>query len=886
MIAKKVPRQTKDSFGRLARYAADETKQSELAQSWGGLVNYVADTANEGAKVPLQGVRLTNLDGITDLDSAIRQVEQAQALSGASEKDRNYHLIISFPPGEVPTKQQLEDIEDELVKSIGLEDHQRVSGIHTNTDCLHIHVAISKVHPESLKVVEPYRDQPKLMAACKALEIKHGLTQTHADKVQMPDGTIVVTGKAADMEAKTGEKSLQRWIKENAKDELVAAKTWDELHEIAGRNGLELKKQGAGLVFVTTGNKAVAVKASDVDRSLSFKQAQARLGPFEARKRAQTTPQAPKPPQVAPERPGEDQADQQAPQEQDAAHDSQNGPQEEGAAPTGPDQEAKKAKEKKPRAGMTINEATEQGMFEEDAVTFEEARAAYVREPIERSPEAEALWQAYNAQKEAAPKNRDEAMAGIKERSDATKEWIKARRKYRRENARTEFFSQMEQEQFQREEDAKWQENRDEAAKAREKVFQETRAPNWYDFLCRESEQGNTEALKLLRQINKRRDVLANNILRAADWSEGKTILNDTTKKSVSKSGTVRYYTEDGGVVADRPDYVGVQDVSVGAAALALMLAAERFDRPLTVTGSDEFKAAVAAAAAIPGSKVTFADPEMEALRKAAIAEREEAQSRYSSEATYLFVPPQDKAEAKELGAKWDAGLKRWHVPAKMDLAPFEKWRKVDPGADLKGPGTPLIVPYEFRDFVKEAGAQWDGDKKAWTVPAGVDPKSVGLGDFVADAGRYSNEKTFLHVPMADKDEVKELGARWDKNAKAWFAPPSTDLEPFSDWRKSTDDLVSELVDTQNATTDEISIIKKHRAWAEGDAMDGSYAGTVQLTPRLKAILLETDGEVIVKAITPEEADMTAKLTHGARISMNEKGALSTGKSRSKSRGR
>lgn len=852
MIAKKVSRQTRDSFGRLARYAADETKQSELAQSWGGLANYVADTANDGAKVPLQGVRLTNLDGFTDLDAAIREVERTQRRSGASEKDRNYHLIISFPPGEVPTKQQLEDIEDELVQSIGLEDHQRVSAIHTNTDCLHVHVAISKIHPESLKVNTPYRDQPKLMAACKALEIKHGLIRTHADKVQMPDGTIV-TGKAADMEAKTGEKSLQRWIKENAKDDLMAAKSWDELHEVAERNGLELKKHGAGFVFVTIGNKAVAVKASDVDRSLSFKKLQERLGPFKAKQKTASG--------AASEKGREEQADTQAPPHPDATHANQNGPQEARANRDG----AQKTRGKKSRPGT-----------------------AYTRESIKRphSPEAEALWQTYNAQKEAASKSRDEAMAGIKKRFDATKEWIKARRKYRKQNARTEFFSQMEQEQFQREEDAKWQENRDEAAKAREKAFQETRAPNWYDFLCRESEQGNTEALKLLRQINKRRDILANNILRAADWSEGKTILNDTAKKSVSKSGTVRYYTEDGGVVADRPNYVGVQTVSVGAAALALAMASERFDRPLNVTGSDEFKAAVAAAAAIPGSKVTFADPEMEALRKAAIAEREEAQSRYSSEATYLFVPPQDKAEVKELGAKWDAGLKRWHVPAKMDLAPFEKWRKVDSDADLKGPGTPLIVPYDLKDFVKEAGAQWDNDKKAWTVPAGVDPKSVGLGDFVADTGRYSNEKTFLHVPIADKDEVKELGAKWDKNAKAWFVPPLTDLEPFSDWRKSAADLVSEFVDTQNTTTDEISIIKKHRAWAEGDALDGSYAGTVQLTPRLKAILLETDGEVIVKAITPEEADMTDQLAHGARISMNEKGNLSTGESRSKSRGR
>ena len=30
---------------------------------------------------------------------------------------------------------------------------------------------------------------------------------------------------------------------------------------------------------------------------------------------------------------------------------------------------------------------------------------------------------------------------------------------------------------------------------------------------------------------------------------------------------------------------------------------------------------------------------------------------------------------------------------------------------------------------------------------------------------------TYLKVPYADKDKAKALGARWDKNAKKWYAP-------------------------------------------------------------------------------------------------------------------
>ena len=39
-----------------------------------------------------------------------------------------------------------------------------------------------------------------------------------------------------------------------------------------------------------------------------------------------------------------------------------------------------------------------------------------------------------------------------------------------------------------------------------------------------------------------------------------------------------------------------------------------------------------------------------------------------------LNVPYSEKDEAKELGAWWDAELKKWFVPSGIDAKPFEKW--------------------------------------------------------------------------------------------------------------------------------------------------------------------------------------------------------------------
>jgi len=45
-----------------------------------------------------------------------------------------------------------------------------------------------------------------------------------------------------------------------------------------------------------------------------------------------------------------------------------------------------------------------------------------------------------------------------------------------------------------------------------------------------------------------------------------------------------------------------------------------------------------------------------------------------------------------------------------------------------------------------------------------------------------SGEKTWLAVPFPEKDKAREAGARWDKEAKAWYAPPGADLQKLDKW--------------------------------------------------------------------------------------------------------
>ncbi len=48
--------------------------------------------------------------------------------------------------------------------------------------------------------------------------------------------------------------------------------------------------------------------------------------------------------------------------------------------------------------------------------------------------------------------------------------------------------------------------------------------------------------------------------------------------------------------------------------------------------------------------------------------------------------------------------------------------------------------------------------------------------------GVPENGKTWLKVPFSEKDQAKQLGAKWDKSKKMWFAPEGTDPQMFAAW--------------------------------------------------------------------------------------------------------
>ncbi|EFI8498290.1 relaxase/mobilization nuclease domain-containing protein [Escherichia coli] len=239
--------------------------------SFGILVKYISNSQEKQERVG--EIRLTNFQNET-LEWAVAEALNVQQCNQRAQGDKTYHLLISFAPGEQPSADVLRDIEDRMCAAMGYADHQRVSAVHHDTDNLHIHVAINKIHPERHTMHEPYRDYKTRSDMCAVLEREHGLQSTNqqARKRSSENG-------ADDMEQHAGIESLLGWIKRECATELTQAPSWAALHDLMRDNGLQLRERGNGLVI--TDGRGTGVKASSVSRALSKPALEKRLGAFE-----------------------------------------------------------------------------------------------------------------------------------------------------------------------------------------------------------------------------------------------------------------------------------------------------------------------------------------------------------------------------------------------------------------------------------------------------------------------------------------------------------------------------------------------------------------------------------------------------------------------------
>jgi Relaxase/Mobilisation nuclease domain len=130
--------------------------KSPQKSRFGKLVTYLLDP--QGKKKTRVGEVVITNSVSTDTTWAVREIAATQWLNTRAKSPRTYHLIISLKDGANPDAQTLRMIEERFCNALGYAEHQRVSVVHHDTDNVHIHVAINKIHPRTLTLHDPIRD--------------------------------------------------------------------------------------------------------------------------------------------------------------------------------------------------------------------------------------------------------------------------------------------------------------------------------------------------------------------------------------------------------------------------------------------------------------------------------------------------------------------------------------------------------------------------------------------------------------------------------------------------------------------------------------------------------------------------------------------------------
>ena len=241
---------------------AKEIAARRTGGSFRGLVTYI--TSNRGKTERVGRVQITNCVS-ADVAGATLEVENTQGHNRRA-KHTTYHLMLAFPAGEYPGSDVLEAIERRACAALGFGEHERVSVVHHDTDHVHVHVAINRVHPRTHNVHSPSYSKLVLDRLCVELEREYGLQTTrHRARERQPQ-----------LEAA---EALRSAVRRDCAEELRNARSWAELHEVADRHGLRVRVRGSGLAVVD--HSGVAVKASTVSRDLSKRALERRLGAFE-----------------------------------------------------------------------------------------------------------------------------------------------------------------------------------------------------------------------------------------------------------------------------------------------------------------------------------------------------------------------------------------------------------------------------------------------------------------------------------------------------------------------------------------------------------------------------------------------------------------------------
>ncbi|WP_434715361.1 TraI/MobA(P) family conjugative relaxase [Paraburkholderia sp. A3RO-2L] len=271
------------------------TRRRDRRRSFRSLIEYVTRADEECAP------EIETFTSCLSLDTAHAEM-RAVADRSARVQDPVLHFMIAWREGEQPDRTQMFEAGRTALAAIGMtpDEHQHVFAIHRDVGNVHLHVVVNRVNLHTGRAVRPGLSYLKLGRCMRELELRQGWQHSRGPyTVVERDGQLFIERdmgrrkerqsmptRARDMETFSGIESLATYASAAPRREVLAqlnqpGVTWQDIHAVLARHGLELRIKGPGLAIYAKGREHLTpVKASSVDERLGRRRLEEALGPW------------------------------------------------------------------------------------------------------------------------------------------------------------------------------------------------------------------------------------------------------------------------------------------------------------------------------------------------------------------------------------------------------------------------------------------------------------------------------------------------------------------------------------------------------------------------------------------------------------------------------
>jgi hypothetical protein len=298
-------------FNDLVAYCQNSQQTEKLfavsqTQKFGDILNYTTSLLERRSNV--EKCIAVRTHGVLDISTATIEMN-AVAAKNTRCKAPAFHFILTWPELEYPSPDAIFDAAENAIKALKLAEHQYVLAVHIDTDNIHCHVAVNRIHPKTFKSRNIEWAKKTLHLAARQSELKHSWTNDNGiyivetshegNKSIVLNANLVKTANtkkdyALSHQAKTSTlpawhdpDSLGAWIKKDVsialKQALPILYDWNALHGWLARYNITLTDSGGGMRIYATSSitgEVVDLPASKGLRCLKRAELEVRWGKF------------------------------------------------------------------------------------------------------------------------------------------------------------------------------------------------------------------------------------------------------------------------------------------------------------------------------------------------------------------------------------------------------------------------------------------------------------------------------------------------------------------------------------------------------------------------------------------------------------------------------